>query len=132
MTNAKDLDDLRPEFAGLTKHLAPFIAADAQAYMDCMYAFSEAERLDHPAPLLANWRAFGRLRLLSITLRDLYDQAKADIERNQAKAQATALEANPTHPEFAASMTAAHWDRNTAQHASRIVNAWIAEEEADS
>jgi hypothetical protein len=132
MSNEISVVALRPEFAGLTDYVPPYFAVDVQAYMDCMNAIVAAEELGHPMPLLARWQAFGRLRLLSNTLCDLYDKAYADIERDEAKAQATALESEPSHPEFAATMTAAIWDRNARAYARRIIEAALSEDEAAS
>jgi len=131
MTKDTDLDALRPEFTGLTNYIPPYFAVDVQAYMDCMKAIAAAEEVGHPMPLFVTWAAFGRLKLLSITLSDLYDKARVMVESGEAQAQEI-LRQGGGEPEYVGSMTAAHWDRNTAQHARRIVEAALAEDEAAS
>ena len=130
-----EVDALRPEFADLEDRFPRFILLDLQAIVDCYEAIVAADNLDNPMPLFAKWKAFGRARLLSITLRDLYDFTHARIKRDAKKARDSANLLVAKEPDqaaaaraarFAESLTAAIWDRNASNHAGRIRDAGLA------
>jgi hypothetical protein len=136
MTDETNLDALRPEFAGLVDYMPPYLAADVQAYMDCMGALVAAKELGHPMPLIATYAAFGRLKLFGMTINDICNNARGLVKSGEAQAQAImrqgGIDANMGEKgeAYAASMTAEYWKHNTTKAALQLRDAKLAEDEA--
>ena len=88
MSTETDLDHLRPEFADLSEYVPTHLAADVQAYMDCMGAIVAAKEFGDPMPIFVTFEAFGRIKLFSVALHDMCIMARDMVKNGEAQAQA--------------------------------------------